>query len=156
MPPSTANQQQIEWRRDRVLDLSSKGYGVREISRILQISHPTIVRDCAYLREQAKANIGKYIDEQLPTEYHKCLVGITAIMKEAWQMSLDEQSDNREKLQALSLAKDCYAMKLDLLSSATVIARAVKFVDRHRDRGSMPQNGKVVIDDTGEPIENTG
>ena len=32
----------------------------------------------------------------------------------------------------------------------------LKFVDRNRDRGFMPQNGKVVIDnDTAEPIENT-
>jgi hypothetical protein len=47
-------------------------------------------------------------------------------------------------------------MKLDLLSSATVVDRAVKFVDRNRDRGFMHQNGKVVIDnDTAEPIKDT-
>jgi hypothetical protein len=45
-------------------------------------------------------------------------------------MSLE--GDKRERMQALSLAKECYSMKLDLLSSATVIDRAVKFVDRHQ------------------------
>jgi hypothetical protein len=30
----------------------------------------------------------------------------------------------RDKLQALSLGKECYAMKLDLLSSATIVDRA--------------------------------
>jgi hypothetical protein len=29
-------------------------------------------------------NIKKYIDERLPEEYEKCLVGLTAILKEAW------------------------------------------------------------------------
>ena len=43
----------------------------------------------------------------------------------------------------MMLIKDCYAMKLDLLSSATVIDRAVKFVERHR--GSMGQNDQVRV-----------
>ena len=48
-------------------------------------------------------------------------------------MSADEESDKRERMQALALAKECYAMKLDLLSSATVVDRAVQFVDRNSD-----------------------
>ena len=58
-------------------------------------------------------------------------------------------NSRRDKLQALSLAKECYAMKLDLLSSATVVQRAVDFVDRNR--GFMPQSTEVLIDDTAEP-----
>lgn len=49
-------------------------------------------------------------------------------------MSLD--GEKRERVQALSLAKECYSMKLDLLSSATVIDRAVKFVENHRSQSS--------------------
>ena len=33
-----------------------------------------------------------------------------------------------EKIQALSLAKDCYSMKLDLLTNATVVDDAIGFV----------------------------
>ncbi|MGB7661941.1 MAG: hypothetical protein WBL67_04315 [Nitrososphaeraceae archaeon] len=47
------------------------------------------------------------------------------------------------------MAKECYAMKLGLLSSATVVDGAVKFVDRHR--GLVPQNNEVMIDDSAEP-----
>lgn len=65
----------IEWRRNKVLELASKGHNQSEISRILQISQPTINRDLSYLRKQAKNNIKKYIDERLPEEYEKCLVG---------------------------------------------------------------------------------
>ena len=74
----------LEWRRSKVQELSSQGHNQSEISRILQISQPTINRDIAYLRQQAKENIKKYIDERLPEEYEKCLVGLNAITKEAW------------------------------------------------------------------------
>jgi hypothetical protein len=42
------------------------------------------VQDLSILRQQAKHNIKRYIDERLPEEYEKCLVGLTAITKEAW------------------------------------------------------------------------
>jgi hypothetical protein len=45
------------------------------------------------LRNQAKANIKRYIDERLPEGYEKCLVGLTAITKEAWNTA--EQSTKR-------------------------------------------------------------
>ena len=73
----------LEWRRSKVQELASQGYNQSEISRILQISQPTITRDITYLRQQAKSNIKRYIDERLPEEYEKCLVGLNAITKEA-------------------------------------------------------------------------
>ena len=128
---SDMKQEEIRWRRDKILELSSE----REIASTLQISPATAHRDIAYLNQLAKENISKYIDEKLPAEYQKCLVGITAIMKESWNTAASAESEGgansrRDKLQALSLAKECYAMKLDLLSSATVVQRAVDFVDR--------------------------
>jgi predicted transcriptional regulator len=102
----------LEWRRSKVQELSSQGYNQSEISRTLQISQPTINRDITYLRQQAKANIKKYIDERLPEEYEKCMVGLTAITKEAWNAAANTE-DKREKIHALSLAKECYSMKLD-------------------------------------------
>jgi hypothetical protein len=62
-----------------------------------------------------------------PEEYEKCLVGLTAILREAWNTS-QQAEDRREKVQALSLAKECYSMKLDLLTNATVVDDAIRFV----------------------------
>jgi hypothetical protein len=61
------------------------------------MSQPTINRDLTYLREQAKDNIKRYIDERLPEEYEKCLVGLNAITKEAWN-TVNNTEDNREKI----------------------------------------------------------
>src|SRR5919205_1940532 len=77
-------QQMIQWRRDKVQELCSKGYSQREISQVLQVGLGTVNRDITYLRDQAKTNIKKYIDERLPEEYEKCLVGLNAITREAW------------------------------------------------------------------------
>jgi Trp operon repressor len=124
----------IEWRRNKVQELLVKGYNHYEIATILQISRPTITRDIQYLNECAKQNIKKYIDERLPEEYEKCLVGLNAITKEAWNTSQQAQ-DKREKIQALSLAKECYSMKLDLLTNATVIDDAIRFVsDKSKEK----------------------
>jgi hypothetical protein len=119
---STKMQQKIiEWRRAKVMELLSKGESNQsEIARILQVDKSIVCRDIAYLRQQSKANIKRYIDERLPEEYEKCLVGLTAILREAWNTS-QQTEDRREKIQALSLAKEYYTMKLELLTNATVV-----------------------------------
>ncbi len=57
----------------------SKGYSQREISQTLQVGLATVNIDISYLRNQAKSNIKRYIDERLLEEYEKCLVGFNAI-----------------------------------------------------------------------------
>jgi transposase len=132
------NPQQIEWRRSQVLELSSKGYNQSDISKRLQLDKSIISRDVAHLRTQARENIKNYINERLPEEYEKCLVGITSIMKEAWNTS-ERMEDNREKIQALSLAKDRYSMKLELLTNATVVDDVIKFIETKGNDIQRPQ-----------------
>src|SRR3954465_13186422 len=84
--------------------------------------------------------IRKYIDERLPEEYEKCLVGLTAILREAWNTS-QQTEDRREKIQALSLAKDCYSMKLDLLTNATVVDDAIRFVSSNKFKDNLRSSG---------------
>ena len=133
---------QIEWRRNKVAELNSKGHSQPEIARIMQVSTGTVNRDLSILRQQARDNIKRYIDERLPEEYEKCLVGLNAILKEAWTAS-QQTEDKREKIQALSLAKECYSMKLDLLTNATVVDDAIRFVSsksKEKTESSSPSN----------------
>jgi Trp operon repressor len=51
--------QQVQWRRDKVQELGSKGYSQREISQVLQVGLATVNRDISYLRDHAKTNIKK-------------------------------------------------------------------------------------------------
>jgi predicted transcriptional regulator len=140
---------QLEWRRRQVFELSSKGQSQTEIARTLQISEATISRDLDYLRAQSKHNIKKYIDERLPEEYEKCLVGLNAITREAWNTA-NQTEDKREKIQALSLAKECYSMKLDLLTNATVVDDAIRFVSS-KTKENLKSSGEDDKEESNEP-----
>jgi IS30 family transposase len=171
-------QNQVQWRREKVQELCSKGYSQREISQMLQVGLATLNRDVSYLRnqaktnikkyrrktarkkkvlqvdismisrdvyflrQQAKTNIKKYIDERLPEEYEKCLVGLNAITREAWNTAQNTE-DKREKIQALSLAKECYSMKLDLLTNATVVEDAIRFVSQKSHGKKEEKTGEI-------------
>ncbi|MFL6471794.1 MAG: helix-turn-helix domain-containing protein [Nitrososphaeraceae archaeon] len=128
--------QQVEWRRRQVFELSSKGQSQTEIARMLQISESTISRDLDHLRQQSNHNIRRYIDERLPGEYEKCLLGLNAITREAWNTAQNTE-DRREKIQALSLAKECYSMKLELLNNASVVDDAIRFVSSNKFKDSL-------------------
>jgi hypothetical protein len=94
---------------------------------MLQISHGTVGNEQMFLRQKAEENIRKYLDERLPDEYERWMIGINSILREAWTTSQNTE-DKREKMQALLLAKECYSMKLDLLTNATVVDDAIRFV----------------------------
>jgi hypothetical protein len=91
-------------------------------------------------------------------EYEKCLVGLNAITREAWNKS-QQIEYKREKIQALSLAKDCYSMKLDLLTNATVVDDAIRFVSsskQQQDKEKVNANSaKVLKQDNSNDIQGT-
>jgi DNA-directed RNA polymerase specialized sigma subunit len=65
---SSSMQHQLEWRRAKVLELMSKGeINQSQIARILQVDRSIVCRDIAYLRQQAKENIVRYLDSLLTT-----------------------------------------------------------------------------------------
>jgi transposase len=49
----------IDWRRDKIQELSSQGQSQREIAGILQIGLTTVNRDISYPRQQSTQNIKK-------------------------------------------------------------------------------------------------
>jgi predicted transcriptional regulator len=152
---NSANRDQlIEWRRSQVLELSSKGYSQSEIVKKLEINKSTISKDVTYLREQSKQNIKKYFDERLPEEYEKCLVGITSILKEAWNTANSQEGNGKDKLHALSLAKDCYSMKLELLTNPTIVEDALKFVHRNKDNNKQELSSNKVQNSDAIPLTN--
>ena len=75
--------------------------------------------------------------------------GLNAITKEAWTTS-QQTEDKREKIQALSLAKECYSMRLDLLTNATVVDDAIRFVS---DRTKENLKSAIEDDKRGESNE---
>jgi Trp operon repressor len=146
---------QLGWRRSKVLELSSQGHSQPEIADTLQVSVGTVNRDLSYLKEQAKSNIKRYIDEKLPEEYEKCLVGLNSILREAWSTAQQSHEKKREKIQALSLAKECYAMKLELLTNATVVDDAIRFVSSKQEEQLSVAEGRAKVNSGNASIEDS-
>lgn len=117
----------IDWRRSIVIEGISKGKTQSEIAGILSVGIGTVNRDVSWFRTQARENITKFV-EKIQVEHEKSMIGIDAILRQSWILS-ENAIDNREKLQALSLAKECYALKEDFICNATVIDEALKFVE---------------------------
>ena len=66
---------------------------------------------------------------------------------------ISNTEDKREKVQALSLAKDCYSVKLDLLTNATVVDDAIRFVSsKSKDKvKSSSSEGNDDYEESKEP-----
>jgi transposase len=56
---------QLEWRRNKVIELRTTGLSYQEIAHELQVSKASITSDVQYLREQAKGTIKEYVTEHL-------------------------------------------------------------------------------------------
>ena len=75
------------------------------------------------------------------------MVGLTAILREAWTTS-QQTDESREKIQALSLAKECYSMKLKLLTNTTVVYDSIKFVSSDRKKTNDDKIASTTSSDT--------
>jgi hypothetical protein len=121
-------QQQIEWRRDRVIELSSQGFTQSDIARVLQVDRSLISRDMTYIRQQARENLQKHIHETVPEEYQKCMVGINQVLQKAW-LIVSRTADERVRLQALSLIDQCNSHKMDMVTNGAIITGALEYVN---------------------------
>jgi hypothetical protein len=141
---NTKTQQHIEWRRDRVLELSSQGLTQSDIATVLKVDKSIISRDVAYLRQQAQDNLQKHINQTVPEEYQRCLVGINQVLKIAWSI-VGKDIDNKTKLQALALINDCNKYKMDLTTNGVVVTDAIKYVQGKMDH--LNNQEKILLKD---------
>jgi hypothetical protein len=58
-----------------------------------------------------------------------------------------QTEDKREKIQALSLAKECYSMKLELLTNATVVDDAIRFASNHQAKEEEESTARTMIEE---------
>jgi hypothetical protein len=155
----------IEWRRAKVLELSSQGHNQSEIATVMQVGISTINRDTIYLRQQAQENLKIHVQQKLPEEYQRCLTGMNQVLKLSWHIANNTPKqndqdhndnintmttgDDRTRLQALSLINDCYKYIMDLTTNGVVITDAIKFVQTSKEKLTM--SSKEEEKDSKEP-----
>ena len=124
------NREKIKARRERILGLLVKGLTETDIAQVLQSSQPTISRDIQELKEQSKDfvnDVAKYFGYY----YQESIQGIQQVKKEAWIIAASA-GNQKIKLEALSLAKDCYREQFNLLSDGPTVMAVEKMMRRRR------------------------
>jgi transposase len=124
---SELKQQQLEWRRAQVLELSSQGYSQREIASKLQVDLAAVNRDIQFLRQQAHENIQQHIHETVPEEYQKCMVGMKRTLKQTLEIA-ESAADPKIKLQAHAIAIDIYKNIMDLTTNGVIVNDALRII----------------------------
>jgi transcriptional antiterminator len=143
-------QQQMEWRRSKVVELRARGLSQIEIARELQVSKQSISLDMKHLREEAKDSIKEYLTEWLPEQYTVCLSALDTILRHAYTI-LQQAHDNKEKLHAMELFKDTHMTKLQLLSNAVTIDHALMYVQSKQQAQEQEQSEESEEEEDQEP-----
>jgi transcriptional regulator len=144
----------IEWRRNKVLDLSSQGYTQSEIATVLQVTQPTINKDLAYLRKQARANLQKHIHETIPAEYQKACNTLNQVLRMTWSI-ISKTEDEKTRLQALSLINDVNKYRTELVTNGVIVNDALRIVQSKMEHlnGNGRGEEKRLLKDIREDFE---
>jgi hypothetical protein len=143
-----STQKQVQWRRAKVLEMSSHGYSQIEIATQLQVDETIISKDVTHLRQQAQENLQKHIHEVLPEEYQKCMVGMKRNLKHVLEIG-DAASDPKIKLESRRIANDYYRYIMDLCTNAGIVSDAIKYVIQKQEQINILQK----LDERIEAIE---
>lgn len=82
----TTKRDQMDWRRTKVLELSSQGHSEREIASALQIGKTTVHQDLTFLNKQAQETLQHHIHTVVPFEYQKCVTGMRHNLKQTLEL----------------------------------------------------------------------
>ena len=124
---TTELQQQIEWRKSQVLELSSQGLTEREIASRLQVHPTTVHRDIASLNKQARDNLQNHIHETIPAEYQKAMSSLNQILGMSWSIA-NKPEDEKTRLQALALINDVNKYRTELVTNGVIVNDALRVV----------------------------
>ena len=140
----------MDWRRNKVLEISSQGYSQRDIASTLQIGLGTVNKDIFFLRQISPENLQHHIHERVPEEYQNCMTGMKINLRQTLEIA-ETTTNPRTKLQARAIANDCYKYIMDLTTNGIVITDAIKFVQRNKDKLTMSSKEDNNSKESNEP-----
>jgi DNA-binding CsgD family transcriptional regulator len=125
----TKKQQQLEWRRHRVLSLLAEDYSQNEIASILQVSPASISKDVAYLKDQSRLLLRTHLKETFPLEYQQALTNLKSIRRQAREMLKKPETDDRVKARLFIVIKDITESIMNLVLKGDAIDDAISFME---------------------------
>ncbi len=146
--------QEIEQRRMAVLELLSKGYNQAEVADRLKYSKSCISNDVRILKESARENFRHIVEHELPYQYKVAEAGLQYVKKQASTIA-DSTSDERIRLQALTLFKEVDNDLLNLYNSGEVLDEALQYVEARKEELDQLQEEKQ-FHESYDPIDRQG
>ena len=112
----------VELRRNTVQSMLIRGKTQWEIVEFLGVSQPTVSRDIKWLRAAAKKELKVTLEKKFPEEYHKYLIGIDEVLRNAWDIALSGEVD-KTRLDALQFVVECSKYRMDAIINPPVLTR---------------------------------
>jgi hypothetical protein len=138
---TTAHQQLIALRRQKVLEYMSTGYtNHREIARILNVDHVTIDRDVRYLMLDCKADIRNHF-ESLPLEIKKCMIGLELTIRALTTIIDADATEPAHRLGALTTRMTAYRFRMDILDGKAQLDEVFAYMDAALEKQKQTGRG---------------
>lgn len=128
---------QLAWRRNKVKELLVRGYAQYEIANLLHISQPTISRDIHYIQKEIRKSTENY-GEHLFEIYRNTMLGLDETIKKLWATIDSPRTDAKERIKAITLLKECYKERLELIRSEPGLFQQKKSMETAKFYANMP------------------
>ncbi len=111
-------QEQLFWRRSKVLELLAQGFNQSQVAEYLKLPKQTISDDVKALREESKERIKTHLEERLPLAYETCLQTLMDTRRRAYDIvnKPKEQIDDKTRLQAIQIINDSTMKYIDVMT----------------------------------------
>jgi len=112
----------ITERRQKVLDLLSRGLSESEIATELNVGQSTISRDVYALNKESQDIIKSIERDYYPLEFRNIINSLRLVLKKSWSIVNDETGKwtNKDKINSMKLVIDASRTKFDILLNGTV------------------------------------
>lgn len=112
----------MDWRRNKVRDLFSRGYSQYEISNTLHISQSIISRDINHMQSKIK---NKDVDpyDQLIEEYEKTRSILGETVKELWKIIDSSKTSSKDKTKSINLILNIMKERRSILEKEITIIK---------------------------------
>jgi hypothetical protein len=126
------NRYVIRERREQVAILLSQSRTEVEIAKSLKVNQSTVSRDITAIKKESQQLLLNIAKETLPYEYGKSLLCMNRVIRECWSIFEDksERWTNKDKLNALRLAKEATMSRVEILFNGPVTLEVQHFRDK--------------------------
>ena len=132
-------------RRQRVLDLLSRGLNESEIGTELSVGQSTISRDVYALNKESQDLIKSIERNYYPLEFRNIINSLRLILKKSWSIVNDESGKwtNKDKINSMKLVIDASRTKFDILLNGPINLNVEQLrarLEKLEDQKETPKN----------------